>query len=114
MEKNRSEKMIYILNGISVGMFKCFPVSIKIDKTNIEEIVSTIENNLYDSVIVRKSIAQEVSNLLDISINIVNKKINIVDGDIVYIARGTGTIYEKEDLVIPSTKKIEFFKVTLI
>lgn len=108
--------MLYILNGISVSMFDTFPITLKIHSISNSEVIKLVDNIGRDNtiaVINRKNVAQDISNLLDIPINLSRKRINIEFDDTVIIARHTQSTEKVDDskLVIPKKSNISFYIV---
>lgn len=114
LEKNRSEKMLYILNGISVTMFEQFPVRLEITEIGYESMKSLLRGyNDVSATITRKDIAKELSNKLGIKVGIKLKKIVLQKDDLLVIARH---IQQKatveEGFILPEKSEFKFYFVT--
>lgn len=108
-------------------MFSDFPVNIVIDRISNDEVIELVNKagkENVTAVINRKNVAQDVSNLLDIPINMSKKKISLEksyftpdskDGDTVIIARQIPSTEKVDDrLIIPKRPRIEFFIVDIL
>jgi len=104
--------MVYILNGISVGMLNTFPSNLDVSKITLSEAKKIVSEDKYDSLVSRKSLARDISNALCIPINTVQKDICIETRDIIIIVRYAKDRNNIENGIIsPSSCDLEFYKI---
>lgn len=110
--------MLYFLNALSVAMFSTFPVKLEIEEISKNDVDSLIYQckGQVTTIINRKNVAQDLSNILNIQINIDNKRIYFSKYDTIivvrHIAQQKETI-DSENVIVPNIPNIKFYKVSI-
>jgi len=107
--------MIYIANAFSLQMLTkaAMPANIKVEEVTPGDIHDAIEAEAWLSAIGHPDTAQVVSKIIGCNIPANRFSIDMVSGDIVYVAQVIGGRLPEGTTILPDGVSIAFYKVTV-